>query len=85
MPAITCAKCGAEAEQMAEQPLGGPAGRQVHENICENCWNEWKAQQILVINHYGLMLHNAEHRKQLIAMMREFLNLPQPEPAAPAS
>ncbi len=82
MANITCAKCGQEAEQMAEQPLGGAAGRQVLANICEACWNEWKAQQILVINHYALMLHNAEHRAQLLGMMREYLNLEPSNPPA---
>ena len=83
MSMIQCVKCGAEAEQMEQLPLGGAIGRQVQAQVCEDCWNEWKAQQILVINHYGLMLHITEHRQQLLGMMKEFLNMPQTAPAHP--
>jgi Fe-S cluster biosynthesis and repair protein YggX len=45
--------------------------------VCADCWQEWKTQSVLIINHYGLVLADPEHRTQLSKMMREFLNLPE--------
>jgi Fe-S cluster biosynthesis and repair protein YggX len=72
---MICVRCGREAESMAEPPLGGAVGREVQTQVCEECWNEWKAQSTMVINHYGLQLHNAADRAQLLQAMREFLGL----------
>ncbi len=81
---ITCVRCGTAATQMPERPLGGAIGREVHARVCGNCWEEWKAQQILIINHYGLLMHLPEHRAQLVGMMKEFFGLiPASEPVDP--
>ena len=77
MATIRCVRCGREAEPMANPPTGGKTGLAIQENVCADCWQEWKNQSVLLINHYGLVLADPEHRAQLSKMMREFLNLPE--------
>ena len=50
-------------------------GKLVHENVCRDCWNAWYEQSVNVINHYNLTPALPEHRQQLFAIMKEFLNL----------
>jgi len=77
MATIRCVHCGRTVEQMANPPTGGKTGLTIQENVCADCWQEWKNQSILLINHYGLVLADPDHRAQLSRMMREFLNLPE--------
>jgi Fe-S cluster biosynthesis and repair protein YggX len=51
-------------------------GAEVEEKVCAQCWSEWLATQIRVINHYGLRPQVREDRERLYAFTREFLNLP---------
>jgi Fe-S cluster biosynthesis and repair protein YggX len=78
MATIRCVHCGRTTEQMASPPTGGKTGQTIQENVCADCWQEWMTQSTLLINHYGLVLADPEHRAQLSKMMREFLNLPEP-------
>ena len=55
--------------------MGGPAGQRILENVCRDCWQEWRATSAQLINHYQLVLGNPAHRQQLRTAMREFLNL----------
>jgi Fe-S cluster biosynthesis and repair protein YggX len=77
MNTIKCVRCGQTAEPLPRPPTGGKTGQQIVENVCPQCWEEWKGQSILIINHYGLVLADPEHRAQLSRMMREFLSLPE--------
>ncbi len=77
MATIRCVRCSREAEPMASPPTGGKTGLAIQENVCADCWQEWKNQSVLIINHYGLVLADPDHRAQLSQMMREFLNLPE--------
>jgi len=43
--------------------------------VCAQCWSEWLAQQIRVINHYGLRPALREDREKLYDFTREFLGL----------
>jgi Fe-S cluster biosynthesis and repair protein YggX len=60
---------------MSAPPMGGPTGQELLENVCADCWAEWRETSGLLINHHGLVLGNPEHRMQLRAAMREFLDL----------
>ncbi len=77
MATVQCIRCGRAAEGLEKPPTGGQTGLQIQENVCAECWQEWKNQSVLIINHYGLVLADPEHRAQLSKMMREFLNLPE--------
>jgi Fe-S cluster biosynthesis and repair protein YggX len=61
-------------EPLAEQPMPGSTGERILEEICRDCWNEWRELVPQLINHYGLNLGNPEHRKELRRVMKEFLN-----------
>ncbi len=72
---VTCARCEQEREGLDQPPMGGPTGQQVLDNVCQDCWQEWRENSALLINHYGLVLGNPAHRQQLRTAMREFLSL----------
>lgn len=59
--------------------MGGALGQRVLENVCAECWSEWRETSARIINHYGLVLGNPEHRAQLRVAMREFLGLDEEE------
>jgi Fe-S cluster biosynthesis and repair protein YggX len=55
--------------------MGGEVGRRVLENVCVDCWAEWRETSARIINHYGLVLGNPDHRAQLRVAMLQFLAL----------
>jgi Fe-S cluster biosynthesis and repair protein YggX len=77
MATIQCVRCGKTADAMTRPPMGGKAGQTVLEKVCPDCWNQWHTQSVAVINHYGLVLADPEHRAQLARIRSEFLNLPE--------
>jgi Fe-S cluster biosynthesis and repair protein YggX len=48
---------------------------EIEQRVCAECWKEWTAAQIRVINHYGLRPALREDREKLYGFTREFLNL----------
>ncbi len=59
--------------------MGGALGQRVLEEVCAGCWAEWRTTSAQIINHYGLVLGNPEHRAQLRVAMKEFLGLDEEE------
>ena len=55
--------------------MPGPLGEEIERRVCAECWKEWTAAQIRVINHYGLRPVLKEDREKLYAFTREFLDL----------
>jgi len=77
MADVTCVRCG-ETRDGAGRVLPGTIGDEIEQHVCAQCWSEWLAQQIRVINHYGLRPALREDREKLYDFTREFLGL---EPA----
>ena len=75
MTPVTCARCAQTREGAGNVGLPGTLGAEVEERICAECWKEWLATQIRVINHYGLRPAVKEDRDKLYGFTREFLNL----------
>ena len=75
MAIVTCTRCG-KAREGAGRVLPGAIGDEIEAKICAECWKEWLAAQIRVINHYGLRPVVKEDRDKLYGFTREFLNLP---------
>jgi Fe-S cluster biosynthesis and repair protein YggX len=75
MAQVTCVRCGKVAEALDEPPLLGARGQTVQDKICANCWSEWVEQSKNVINHYGIQVADPTQRRQLYAVMAEFLKL----------
>jgi Fe-S cluster biosynthesis and repair protein YggX len=86
MADVTCARCG-QTRAGAGRVLPGAIGDEIEQRVCAQCWTEWLAQQIRVINHYGLRPALREDREKLYDFTRDFLGLTAPEgdPIPPAS
>jgi Fe-S cluster biosynthesis and repair protein YggX len=80
MMAIMCARCGRGAEQMAQAPLPTPVGKEIHQRVCQQCWQDWLRTQVILINEYRLNLIDPQVRRHLEAEMRAFLQLGGEEP-----
>jgi Fe-S cluster biosynthesis and repair protein YggX len=72
---VTCARCGNTREGAGKTGLPAPLGLEIEQRVCAECWKEWTAAQIRVINHYGLRPVLREDREKLYGFTREFLNL----------
>jgi len=76
---VICSRCEEEKPALDSAPMGGEMGRRVLEEVCAGCWGEWREASARIINHYGLVLGNPQHRAQLRVAMREFLVLDDEE------
>lgn len=71
---IQCVRCGREdAPALPSPPFRNELGERIRREICRTCWEEWKQRQMLLINHYGLNLQEAEAREFLLVNLRSFL------------
>ena len=77
MADVTCARCG-QTRASAAACCRRAIGDEIEQRVCAQCWTEWLAQQIRVINHYGLRPALREDREKLYDFTRDFLGL---EPA----
>lgn len=75
MSTVLCSRCEEEKAGLEEAPMPGASGQLVLENVCGDCWADWRTASGQIINHYGLVLGNPEHRAQLRVAMKEFLGL----------
>ena len=76
---VVCSRCGEEKPALDAAPMGGAMGARVLAGVCAECWAEWRQASPRVINHYGLVMGNPEHRAQLRVAMLEFLGLEEEE------
>ncbi len=72
---VECVRCEGEKDGLESPPMGGATGQRLMESVCQDCWQEWRETSAQIINHYGLVLGNPQHRAELRRLMREFLNL----------
>ena len=77
MADVTCSRCG-QTRAGAGRVLPGAIGDEIEQRVCVQCWTEWLAQQIRVINHYGLRPALREDREKLYDFTRDFLQLSTP-------
>lgn len=75
MGIVTCSRCAQVREGAGKVGLPGALGAEIEAKICAECWKEWLAQQVRVINHYGLRPAVKEDREKLYSFTREFLDL----------
>jgi Fe-S cluster biosynthesis and repair protein YggX len=74
---LVCQRCGKTAEP--PEPKRIPFGRKVKERllaaVCVDCWQEWEAMEVRVVNEYRLNFLDPQHREVLTRTCLEFLNL----------
>ena len=77
-----CVRCGKDAPRLSGPPVPGPAGQEIADKCCANCWNEWTQAEVMVINELRLNFMDPKSLETLERHMREFLLLDGPaEPA----
>ena len=65
----------ASGVQLDEAPFTSALGKRIHETICEDCWREWMAMSIKVINELRLNPATPEGSRIYDHHMSEFLGL----------
>ena len=71
---FVCTRCDrSDQGRIARNPFPGELGTRIAAEICAACWEEWKQRQMLLINHYGLKLHEAQAREFLYKNLRIYL------------
>lgn len=71
---VFCRKYRKEMEGLDAPPMPGPKGQEIYENISKQAWQEWQAQQTMLINEKHLSLMDPDNRKYLQAQMERFFN-----------
>ena len=69
---VNCVILGKEAEGLSFQPYPGDLGKRIYENVSQEGWQQWLAQQTMLINEMRLSPINPEHRKYLEGQMESF-------------
>jgi Fe-S cluster biosynthesis and repair protein YggX len=90
---VFCQKLKRELPGLDRPPFPGPLGQRIYENISKQAFDMWPAQQVLIINHYGLNMADPESRTILRDQMEDFFfgsdpNMPEgwaPETAGAGS
>jgi len=69
---VHCVKLGRELPGLESPPYPGELGQRIFDNVSQQAWEMWKEQQVLLINHYGLVLADPRARAFLREQMEEF-------------
>jgi len=71
---VFCRKYRKEMEGLDAPPMPGPKGQEIYENVSKQAWQEWQAQQTMLINEKHLNLMDPDNRRYLQAQMERFFN-----------
>lgn len=71
---VNCKKYGKSLPGLAAPPYPGQKGQEIYETVSEQAWQEWQAQQIMLINEKQLKMMDPDARKYLQDEMDKFLN-----------
>ena len=70
---VMCRKYQKELPGLDAPPYPGPRGQEIFENVSKQAWEEWQAQQTMLINEKHLSLADPQTRKYLQEEMEKFL------------
>jgi len=70
---VFCRKYQQELEGLEKPPYPGPKGQEIYETVSKRAWEEWQANQTMLINEKQLSLVDPSTRKYLQAEMEKFL------------
>ncbi len=71
---VQCRKYNKELPGLAVPPYPGPKGQEIYETVSQQAWQEWLAQQTMLINEKQLSLMDPDSRDYLQQEMEKFLN-----------
>ena len=72
MRTVQCVILKKEAEGLDYPPAPGELGRKIYETVSKEAWDQWTAQQTMLINEYRLNLADDRAQKLLMEKMQEF-------------
>ena len=55
---VNCKKYGKELPGLAVPPYPGPKGQEIYQTVSQQAWQEWQAQQTMLINEKQLNMMN---------------------------
>lgn len=71
---VHCRKYNKELPGLPVPPYPGPKGQEIYETVSQQAWQEWLAQQTMLINEKQLSLMDPDARDYLQQEMEKFLN-----------
>ena len=71
---VNCKKYGKEMPGLTVPPYPGPKGQEIYETVSQQAWQEWQAQQTMLINEKQLNMMDPDARKYLTEQMDKFFN-----------
>jgi len=71
---VFCKRYQQELEGLDRPPLPGPKGQEIYDSVSKKAWQEWQAEQTMLINEKHLSLMDPEARKYLQQEMDKFLS-----------
>lgn len=72
---VHCHRCGRRAEPPTEVQQNPPLGDEILGKVCADCWREWEAAEVMVINELHLNFMDPRAGEVLERNLREFLCL----------
>ena len=72
---VDCVRCGETAPGATGVTWGGALGDEIRAKVCGDCWSEWQAAEVMVINELRLNFMDPEAQDVLARQLREFLML----------
>ena len=72
---VECARCHRQAAAATGVFYGGELGEQIRSHTCGDCWTEWQATEVMVINELKLNFMDPKSQDVLAKHLRDFLML----------
>lgn len=69
---VHCVKLDKEAPGLARPPFPGELGKRLQENVSQEAWQVWLAEQTRLINEYSLQLADPKARTFLAEQIEEY-------------
>lgn len=70
---VFCRKYQKELPGLDRPPYPGPKGQEIFEHVSKQAWEEWQAQQTMLINERQLNMMDTGARKFVQEQMEKFL------------
>ncbi len=70
---VFCRKYQQTLPGLSAPPYPGAKGQAIFEQVSLKAWQEWQAQQTMLINEKQLSMMNPDHRRYLQEEMEKFL------------